>query len=464
MYKVGIELEVKPVVGQNRETVLEHLNNEGIPISWVNYSFTEIQNWVMKPDCSLYGGFEIVSKPLTGHPEIEAEVEKMTKALKGLVKIDRQCGHHVHISLLEKYWARRRVDVSTRDGRRTAIKSKQVKIFCAKLLRNYAHFQNVLDSIVSPSRRVLGNSAYNEPIPSEFATQTNESIEDYVNTVYRVSIPRHSVINYDSLVKYGTVEFRQFQGTTNKTKIMNWMKLCERFCARTSDRKYKNHSPLNYPQTIDGLCDFLGFGKYGVRRWARSRALSNGFDDLAIERVPEVVNSISDSGNALRSDLIPHSRIERAMIRLCNHDNCDNHITDEDVRTQQSQYGCGAAIVCSACEAEHQEILLTNVTNGGGVRSEAQFARDTIANRSIALQNEIELHMENDAALYDTIRMARERRERANEDALSAQSIDIIVTNWNHRYGALNYSSTSPEWDGVNWDRLANQINFHELC
>ena len=414
MYKVGIELEVKPVGNNNRQSVLNHLNNSGIPISWERYSFEAVENWVMKPDVSVHGGFELVSKPLTGYPEIEEEVTKLTKALKGMLRVDRDCGHHVHIALLEKYWARRRVDVSTRDGRRTAIKSKQVKIFCAKLLRNYAYFQSVIDSIVAPSRRVSGSEAYNRAIDEEYATQTNESIEDYVNTVYRISLPRHSVINYESLVKYGTVEFRQFQGTMNKTKIMNWMKLCERFCARTSDRKYKNHSPLNYPKTIDGMCDFLGFGKYGVRRWARSRASSNGFTDLAIERVPEVINSISGSGNRSTSELIttaettvPHSR---------------------------SVYPLGHEL------------------------------NPTIEMRSIALQNEIVLHMENDEVLYNIIRQARERRERLNQDGLTAQRVDIIVTNWNHRYRAIDYSSTSPEWDGVNWNRLANQINVHELC
>jgi len=416
MYKVGIELEVKPVGSNNRESILNHLNNSGIPISWERYSFEAIENWVMKPDISVLSGFELVSKPLTGYPEIEEEVRKLTAALKGMVRVDRDCGHHIHIALLEKYWARRRVDVSTRDGRRTAIKSKQVKLFCAKLLRNYAYFQSVIDSIVAPSRRVSGSQAYNAPISEEYANQTNESIEDYVSSISRVTLPRHSVINYESLIKYGTVEFRQFQGTMNKTKIMNWMKLCERFCARTSDRKYKNHSPLNYPKTIEGMCDFLGFGKYGVRRWAISRAVSNGFPQLANTRAPEVVNSVSSPRNDAR-------------MNVCN-GQCSNEV-DENAFLGY----------CQSCLASQSREI-----------------------RSIALQNEIVLHMENDEVLYNIIRQARERRERLNQDGLTAQRVDIIVTNWNHRCRAIDYSSTSPEWDGVNWNRLANQINLHELC
>ena len=331
-------MEMKPVAGVDRSSLLRDLNNEGIEITWESYSSPVIPRWAMKPDASVTGGFEIVSKPLEGMQEIEHEITRMTNALKRKVYVDRECGHHVHIALLEKYWARRRVDVSTRQGRRKAIRSKQVKIFCGKLLKNYGHFQKVIDAIVAPSRRVLsGGYTYNDAIPSHYANMTNEEIEslNYVN------INRASVINYDSLVQYGTVEFRQFQGTTNKTKIMNWMRLVERFCARTSDRKYKNVDARNFPQTIDGMCDFLGFGKYGVRRWARNRAISNGFGGLATESVPEVINSISEPRNP-------------TVGQLCNHDNCNNPVTDEDRRTQHAQYGTRAPVICASCEEAHQ--------------------------------------------------------------------------------------------------------------
>jgi len=76
---------------------------------------------------------------------------------------------------------------------------------------------------------------------------------------------------------------------------------------------------LNYPKTIDGMCDFLGFGKYGVRRWARSRALNNGFPELANERVSEVVNSISGSGNTSRMNYSDG-------IIICNGSGCLNQV------------------------------------------------------------------------------------------------------------------------------------------
>lgn len=298
MYKVGIELEIKPARNETMRTILEHLRSQGINIRYEGYTHEVMPQWKAVSDSSLNGGFEIVSMPMSGVEEIEREVKQMTDALKGKARVDRECGHHIHISVLEKYWARRRVDITTNRGKKTAMRSKQVKIFSGKLIRNYSHFQNVIDSIVAPSRRVTTSGySYNSPMPAHWTLRDNQNIEEYVNELRQVTEERHSVINFFSLAKYGTVEFRQFQGTINKVKIMNWMKLTERFCARTSDRKYKNHSPLDYPQTIDGMCDFLGFGKYGVRRWARSRALSNGFPELANERAPEVVNPISGSGN-----------------------------------------------------------------------------------------------------------------------------------------------------------------------
>ena len=137
MYKVGIELEVKPVSGENRRTILSHLNNVGIPISWEGYTHRITDSWKAVSDSSVHdGGFEIVSKPLTGYPEIEAEVSMMCESLKGKARVDRQTAYHLHIDLLNKYWARRRVDVSTSNGRMKALRQKQVKIFQGKVARN----------------------------------------------------------------------------------------------------------------------------------------------------------------------------------------------------------------------------------------------------------------------------------------------------------------------------------------
>ena len=157
-------------------------------------------------------------------------------------------------------------------------------------MKNYAYFQPVIDAIVAPSRRVLTGHAYNNPIQDEWANVTDRQLKIYSEDKSMVAPPRgldssarYNVINFVSLASYGTVEFRQFQGTLNATKIVNWVKLMERFVARTADRKYKNQDCRNYSITVDGMCDFLGFGTSDrrVRGWVRDRVASNGFQAIA---------------------------------------------------------------------------------------------------------------------------------------------------------------------------------------
>ena len=290
MYKVGLELELKPVSGVTREQILDSIRAKGININYEGYTHEVMNSWKAVSDASVSNGFEIVSPPLAGMPRIEREVKLICEAVKGLARVDRQCGFHLHVDVLNKYWAKRRVNVNYRAGKLKAIDSKPVRLFCAKLLKNYAYFQPVIDAIVAPSRRVLTGHAYNNPIQDEWANVTDEQLKIYSEDKTMTAPPRgldsnarYNVINFVSLASYGTVEFRQFQGTLNATKIVNWVKLMERFVARTADRKYKNQDCRNYPITVDGMCDFLGFGASNrhVRGWVRDRVAGNDFQAIA---------------------------------------------------------------------------------------------------------------------------------------------------------------------------------------
>ena len=76
----------------------------------------------------------------------------------------------------------------------------------------------------------------------------------------------------------------------------------ERFVARTADRKYKNRDCRNYPITVDGLCDFLGFGASNrhVRGWVRARVAGNGYPALTATESTNIHNSENtDNSNPL---------------------------------------------------------------------------------------------------------------------------------------------------------------------
>lgn len=296
MYKVGLELELKPVSGVTREQILDSIRAKGININYEGYTHSVISTWKAVSDASISNGFELVSPPLAGMPRIEREVKLICEAVKGLARVDRQCGFHLHVDVLNKYWAKRRVNVNYRAGKLKAINSKPVRLFCAKLLKNYAYFQPVIDAIVAPSRRVLEGHAYNNPIQAEWANVTDAQLKTYSEDKGMVAPPRgldsnarYNVVNFVSMASYGTVEFRQFQGTLNATKITNWVKLMERFVARTADRKYKNQDCRSYPITVDGMCDFLGFGasERRVRGWVRDRVAQHGFEAIAAASVPQ---------------------------------------------------------------------------------------------------------------------------------------------------------------------------------
>jgi hypothetical protein len=329
MYKVGLELELKPVAGVTRADILDSIRAKGIAINYEGYTHEVMSSWKAVSDASVSGGFEIVSPPLAGMPRIEREVKLICEAVKDLARVDRQCGFHLHVDVLNKYWAKRRVNVNYRAGKLKAIDSKPVRLFCAKLLKNYAYFQPVIDAIVAPSRRVLTGHAYNNPIQDEWANITDAQLKMYSEDKGMVAPPRgldssarYNVINFVSLASYGTVEFRQFQGTLNATKIVNWVKLMERFVARTADRKYKNQDCRNYPITVDGMCDFLGFGASDrhVRGWVRGRVAGNGFEAIAAPTVqvrePVYGTTAYEVELHMANDHRLYTRIRRYM-RLC---------------------------------------------------------------------------------------------------------------------------------------------------
>ena len=284
MYKVGVEIEVIPQNGVSKSQILASIRESGISINDAGYTHSIMSSWKAVSDSSLtYGGFELVSPPMKGARNIENQITTICEAIKGLVKVDRSCGVHVHFEVLDKYHFRRRVNTRTTSGKIQALKNKPAKKFTANLLRNYAYFQPVIDSLVSPSRR--GNT-YCNYIP-DGARMTREEIksfsenkDNYAHLIYGMS-GRYQVINLSSLETYGTVEYRQHNGSTNARKILNWIKLMERMTTRSWDRKYTTRNCEDYNLTIDGLMNFLGFGKDGVRNYSRKRARNNGFSAIS---------------------------------------------------------------------------------------------------------------------------------------------------------------------------------------
>ena len=348
MYKVGVEMEIIARNGVAKSQILAAIREAGIEIRNEGYTHRIMNTWKAVSDGSLSaGGFELVSPPMKGAKNIEKQITTICEAIKDLTRIDRTCGIHVHFEVLDKHHFKRRVNTNSSVGKLRALKNKPAKKFTGNLLRNYGYFQPVIDSLVSPSRR--GNSYCNylpdgAKMTLEEIKQFSENKGNYAHLIYGMS-GRYTVINLSSLENYGTVEFRQMNGSTNAAKILNWIRIMERLVSRSWDRKYQGRDCEDYNLTIDGFMDFLGFGNNGVRNYSRNRARSNGFRAISGPETQTTNNQSSeratetgDSSNSI-SNISENAEIRESLLVLENNYNSYHRIIDATNQYIENQFG-----------------------------------------------------------------------------------------------------------------------------
>lgn len=184
------------------DQALEALRAVGINVTWEGYTHAVMDHWKIVKDGSvssrgtgLSSGLELVSPILKG----EAGLQELAKALDALhnagAKTNTTCGLHVH------------VDTAGMNG-------VQRKNFFNSYVRN----QRVLDRLVSASRR--NNHGYTKPY-------TESRADQYANLLEQGSTgsDRYYTVNTLSFAKYGTLEFRQHQGTVSGKKAVAWVQL-----------------------------------------------------------------------------------------------------------------------------------------------------------------------------------------------------------------------------------------------
>ena len=334
--------------GVAKSQILAAIREAGIEITNEGYTHRIMNTWKAVSDGSLSaGGFELVSPPMKGAKNIEKQITTICEAIKDLTRIDRTCGIHVHFEVLDKHHFKRRVNTNSSVGKLRALKNKPAKKFTGNLLRNYGYFQPVIDSLVSPSRR--GNSYCNylpdgAKMTLEEIKQFSENKGNYAHLIYGMS-GRYTVINLSSLENYGTVEFRQMNGSTNAAKILNWIRIMERLVSRSWDRKYQGRDCEDYNLTIDGFMDFLGFGNNGVRNYSRNRARSNGFRAISGPETQTTNNQSSeratetgDSSNSI-SNISENAEIRESLLVLENNYNSYHRIIDATNQYIENQFG-----------------------------------------------------------------------------------------------------------------------------
>lgn len=198
-YTFGVEIECTHAP---RPRLMQAVQSKGVGIfSYVGcYAGCHTDNhpnrFKIVSDGSLTGADcnEVVS-PVLGSRGGFASLKKVCESLKEIgARVNKSCGLHVHIGAAD-------------------LTDEQ---YC-NVFKNYYLMQSVIDSFMAPSRR----NAY-------FAHHLTERIMG-CNTRLSVRLShcnRYWVVNPCAYDRHRTIEFRQHQGSTDFTKIQNWVKFC----------------------------------------------------------------------------------------------------------------------------------------------------------------------------------------------------------------------------------------------
>ena len=194
--KFGIEIEA---YNCTREKLASELRAAGIDVAVEGYNHTTRNHWKLVTDSSLTGNntFELVSPVLEGEAGLK-ELEKVCWVLEYCdVKVNDSCGLHIHMDAAD-------FDLQT----------------WKNLALSYKHLERVIDSFMPQSRR---QNYYCKGLSSisvadiQAAQNINDLRAAFGNNRYRK-------VNLEAYARHRTVEFRQHSGTTNFTKMENWVR------------------------------------------------------------------------------------------------------------------------------------------------------------------------------------------------------------------------------------------------
>lgn len=191
-FSFGVELETERLGCRQASTIVDQL---GYPCAFDGYTHGNTHRWKVVTDGSLNGGAEVVSRVLRGTDGL-AEMRRVQMALKaGGAKISVRCGMHIHIGVEH---------LSPRER--------------AVVIRMYAAFQGVFDLFVKERRR---SGQYSQHRSMRNALSYAQSWENESNT----TDTRYKSLNLCSYEKYGTFEFRTYQGCLNPQQATAWIQL-----------------------------------------------------------------------------------------------------------------------------------------------------------------------------------------------------------------------------------------------
>jgi hypothetical protein len=216
----GVEIEC---FGAANVAILRAMGRRGIECAVIDHTDEVQPTWRLSKDNSIEGEapIEVVSPVLSGREGL-IEVAKVLEALRSVgCEVNSSCGFHVH-------W-----NCGDFTGKNML-----------SLLRFYAKFESVIDRFVDPSRRGNLNRTCWSMVKDDdlsWVTRldpTEQSIAAVVaarfEMAYHETEPEHRTsryhkVNVQAYPMYGTVEFRQCEGTLETEKAIHWIVLTQQF-------------------------------------------------------------------------------------------------------------------------------------------------------------------------------------------------------------------------------------------
>lgn len=212
---IGVEIEF---FGTTREAVKAAIEAKGLKVEIEGWSGTKRFRgaWKLTTDASVTStgteigrGLELVSPPLA-IDEMERQLQLVTEALdEAGARVDRTCGVHVHHHIDD-------------------LNLNQIK----NIYRIYDKHQESLDEFFPKSRR--GSQRFTGKM-SEYDMQQVEAATSIHDLVRKTD--RYRNVNFQSYVKYGTIEFRQHAGSTDFEKIFNWVLISQMIVTAATKKK-----------------------------------------------------------------------------------------------------------------------------------------------------------------------------------------------------------------------------------
>lgn len=278
----GPEFEGMPKAGFSNRQAQENIKNDIVSAGlrcqvYHGVTHATTPHWKIVPDGSVHGGFELVAPVLKGEAGIR-EMKTVVRIAARYSRITQQCGLHTHFGVMDKMTFNRTGNLvwyeMSHDQQQRCLRSRAVKRMQVRLNNTMAHFCPVIDWLVAPSRR--NNQSYGG---GDHTPIQDAEAERFINSRRFTSegpsgggrFRRYMKVNFHALARHGTVEFRQHQGSFNARKSEMWVKLCYRLFARSWQQEYLNVEVTEFPQTVDGLMDYCGFGTR-IRNWFKRRA------------------------------------------------------------------------------------------------------------------------------------------------------------------------------------------------